>query len=73
VWSLRGGVVSLGGGVAAPVDAHPNAAPHPLPQAPTRLHVRVQLLWLEPLPALPTSRLKRMRWLQTILGSYLDA
>jgi hypothetical protein len=35
--------------------------------------VRVQLLRLEPLPALPTSRLKRMRWLQTILGSYLDA
>ena len=57
---VRGAVARRGGAppVRAGLSAGAGAAPHSLPEPPARLHVRVQLLRLELLPALP-ARTKR--------------
>jgi hypothetical protein len=58
---LAGLAPALHGEGAAPVDAEPcaGAALHPLLERPARLHVGVQLLRLELLPALPARRKKK--------------
>jgi hypothetical protein len=59
---LAGLAPALHGEGAAPVDAEPcaGAALHPLLERPARLHVGVQLLRLEHLPALSARRKKKV-------------